>query len=241
MEPMKKVITSGRTFEEYLAMFDLDVNDLLGQSILDCPGGAGEFNDCVAARGGDVISVDQVYGLSPTELAAMVGRQRREHLQHVGNAAGARYRPWFATWEAQEAEWTAAAHRFVASFTRDREAAENARRYVAAVLPDLPFPPGRFDLVLSSHLLFSYPDQISYADHLSYLLELMRVTNCASGRALVHPLVDSLGVRYPKLDELRRDLSHLGVRTEIVKVPYGMHQDGNHTLRCRWRKVQVPT
>jgi len=67
---------------------------------------------------------------------------------------------------------------------------------VAAALPTLPFPDRSFDLVLSSHLLFSYTDRLDVAFHLAALLELARVSR---GQVRVFPLVDYNGHPQPTL------------------------------------------
>jgi len=53
-------LVSARSFEEYLAMFNLDDADLTGR-VLDCPGGAASFAAEAGARGVDVLAVDPVY------------------------------------------------------------------------------------------------------------------------------------------------------------------------------------
>lgn len=58
--------------------------------------------------------------------------------------------------------------------------------YRAAGLPDLPFPDGRFDLVLCSHLLFTWADPLDLAWHTGAVDELLRV---ARGEVRLYPLV----------------------------------------------------
>ena len=69
-------------------------------------------------------------------------------------------------------------------------------RYVAAALPRLPFPDDAFDLVLSSHLLFTYADRLDEDFHLAALLEMARVCR---GQVRVYPLVDEAGQPLPEL------------------------------------------
>lgn len=58
----------GRTFEEYLGMFGLEVGDLNGSRVLDCPGGLGAFTAVASTLGADVTAVDPEYGPSADEL-----------------------------------------------------------------------------------------------------------------------------------------------------------------------------
>lgn len=49
-------------------------------------------------------------------------------------------------------------------------------RYIHAILPNLLFENGTFDLVLSSNLFFYYHNMFDYHFHLDSILELLRVT-----------------------------------------------------------------
>ena len=61
--------------------------------------------------------------------------------------------------------------------------------YVSASLPELPFLPKSFDLVLCSHLLFLYSAEFDFEAHLAFLREMLRV-----GREVrVYPLFDMDG------------------------------------------------
>lgn len=40
---LERIVFIGRTYEEYIRMFDLLESDLIGQRILDCPAGACSF------------------------------------------------------------------------------------------------------------------------------------------------------------------------------------------------------
>ena len=92
---------------------------------------------------------------------------------------------------------------------------ESPGRYVAASLPDLPFENGQFEMVLCSHLLFTWADKFGLDWHLEALRELVRVSR---GEVRVFPLVlQGAGKPVPFLAEL---LDRLGLPAEIRKVPY---------------------
>ncbi|MGB1377603.1 MAG: hypothetical protein ACPG7S_07235, partial [Miltoncostaeaceae bacterium] len=114
------------------------------------------------------------------------------------------------------------------AFAADR--ARNPARYVAAALPHLPFADDRFRLVLSSHLMFVYPDHLGYSDHLAFARELARV---AGEEARIFPLVDTLGARWPSLDRLRDDLAREGVGTDVRPVRYEFIRGGDEVLVLR--------
>ncbi len=118
-----------------------------------------------------------------------------------------------------------AAERF-ATHTR-----QDPSRYVPGRLPRLPFPDNDFDLVLSSHLLFSYAQDLDYDFHLSALIELMRV---AHGELRVFPLVPiGEASRYPRLDNLLADLRTHAIDGRIVDVDYEFQVGGTEMLICR--------
>ena len=110
-------------------------------------------------------------------------------------------------------------------FLADRAA--HLERYRAAALPDLPFSDASFDLVLSSHLLFTYADRLDVAFHRAALRELVRVCR---REVRVFPLVDQNGRATPELIDniAAQDISH-----EIRPVPYEFQRGGDRMLVLR--------
>ena len=100
-------------------------------------------------------------------------------------------------------------------------------RYVPARLPELPFADGAFDLVLSGHLLFTYPDHMDEAAHLAALRELVRVSR---HQVRVFPLVDTTVTPSPYLDDLRRVLESEGATTALRRVPYHFQRGADTML-----------
>ena len=97
------------------------------------------------------------------------------------------------------------------AFSRDLIA--HPARYVDASLPGLPFPDGRFDLVLSSHFLFTYADRLDLEFHRAALLELHRV---ARRKVRVFPLLEQSGRSIPAL--LAQLLATLDIPHRIRRV-----------------------
>lgn len=200
------LVITPRPLSDYRNMFLLTDEELLAGPILDCPGGASPFGAQVRARGGTVVSVDPTYALPRQDLVSRIERDQ------------ARLRPWIhanlaaADWsylgspEVLLRGWELATDFFLADYEAD------GSRYVTASLPSLPFPDNHFRLALSSHLLFTYPDFLTFELHVASLLELVRVT---SGEVRVFPLLDTACVVYPRLDDVRAALLEHGVRTEI--------------------------
>lgn len=112
-------------------------------------------------------------------------------------------------------------------FLADYEAGRQAGRYVTATLPHLPFPPGHFDQVLCSHLLFTYSAQLDFTFHLAALRAMAR-----AGRELrVFPLVTLKGEPSPHLETVRRALAAEGMESELCPVTYRFQRGATHMLR----------
>ncbi|MFZ2177721.1 MAG: methyltransferase domain-containing protein [Rhodococcus sp. (in: high G+C Gram-positive bacteria)] len=107
-------------------------------------------------------------------------------------------------------------------------------RYVAGRLPSLPFADASFDLVLSSHLLFSYSDRLGHTFHVDAISELMRV---ARGELRIFPLVASGSSDcYARFDDLfanLRDRNIAGEVGEVVEVDYRFQGGRQPDVVCR--------
>lgn len=214
-------LLSARSFEEYRDFFALGTRDLRG-SILDCPGGASEFTARACGLGVDAIAVDPVYA----EPAGVVVRRALSELDRgsLHTAAGHDRYVW-------DRFGDLAGHRRIRAASAERFAEDLRRhpaRYRAGSLPRLPFPERTFDLVLSSHLLFTYAGRLSLAFHLEALLELHRV---ARGEVRVFPLLDQGGHARPALlGDLLQALQVRRIPARIRQVPYEFQRGGNEML-----------
>lgn len=219
-----EILVSSRSLSEYRAMFALTDHDL-SRAILDCPAGCSSFVAEVNAAGGRATACDLIYAtLDPEVLAARSPAETDRGNRYV-RAHPEQYR-W--TFFADPDEHLISRHEAGLRFAADRRA--HPERYVAGRLPRLPFPSRAFDLVLSSHLLFSYADRLDLADHRAMLLELMRVT---AGELRVFPLVAMGSVPYPDLDRLLDDLRGHGVVGKVTDVDYEFQAGGRQMLVCR--------
>jgi hypothetical protein len=189
----------------------------LRESILDCPGGAASF----AATVRSAVAVDPLYALPPSVLAerALADAVRgHEFLRDPARAARFVW-TYFADPEAHLRSRIESAELFAAHI------AARPGRYVAAALPSLPFPDRTFDVVLSSHFLFTYAERLSVDFHLASLRELARVTR---REVRVFPILQHVdGMPYEHLEML---LSGLGVRAELRSVDYEFQRGGNQML-----------
>ncbi|MFG1792956.1 class I SAM-dependent methyltransferase [Nocardia sp. NPDC049149] len=213
-------LISARSFTEYRAIFALSDADLHGR-ILDCPGGAASFTAEASALGATVTAADPVYARGPDDLRRLAITETDRGSSWV-TAHSTRYRwDWYGSAHRFRAMRHAAAHRFGVDLI------EHPNRYVAAELPSLPFPDDSFDLVLSSHLLFTYADRLDADFHLAAMLELARV--CV-GETRLYPLVDHIGRQLGDLVAyLRKELEDKGIRTSLRETSYEFHH-GAHTV-----------
>ncbi|MFI6344117.1 hypothetical protein [Streptomyces sp. NPDC050560] len=215
------MLVSARSFDEYRAMFALTDDDLTGR-VLDCPGGAASFTAEAGARGVDAVAVDPQYGPGRAGLGTLAQREIAHKHADVAAGAGAYVWSWFGDPERYTRARLASARAFTADI------AARPGRYVAGALPRLPFPDRSFDLVLSSHLLFSYGAGLGEDFHLSSLVDLVRVA--AREVRLFPVLLHTSDLRYPGLDRLRRRLEGLGVPSRIERVGYEFQPGGDEAL-----------
>ncbi|MGV9748360.1 class I SAM-dependent methyltransferase [Rhodococcus zopfii] len=232
-----EMLISSRSLDEYRSMFGLTDEDL-SRRILDCPGGAAGFTAAMNRLGGDVTACDMAYVAGEAEQLAAVAEAETDRGNQYVRAHTEQF-DWlfFADPDEHQRVRRHAVQEFAADLRR------HPRRYVAGRLPSLPFPDAGFDLVLSSHLLFSYSDRLDHTFHVDAIVELMRV---ARDELRIFPLVASgSSVRYPRLDELLTDLRHHEIAGEVVEVEYRFQRGAHHMLVCRritagGRELQVP-
>jgi SAM-dependent methyltransferase len=218
------IIVSSRPYDEYRAMFDLTDAEILAGPVLDCPGGAGSFAAEVRDRGGRAVSADPVYAMPPEELVAGAKAGFARGLRYLDDNRDAYVWSFFDGVDDLVARRGGALERFAEDFHGPDE------RYVAAALPELPFPDGGFRLVLSGYLLFAYPDHLDDADHEAALRELLRV---AREEVRLYPLIDTAYVRHPRIDALRRMVEAEGVATEVRRVGYAFQRGATEVLILR--------
>lgn len=214
-------LVSARSFAEYEAMFVLTGSDLSGR-VLDCPGGGSGFTATARARGVDALAVDPVYALPADRLAARMAGELARGTRWV-EAHRDRY-----VWDHHGSPAGLAALRAASAelFARDLRAAPE--RYVPGALPGLPFPDGSVDLVLSSHLLFTYADRLDAGFHRAALLEMARVSR---GLVRVYPLVDQAGNALPDLlDVVLAALAEAGVPAAVRPSAYEFQRGATQLL-----------
>lgn len=214
-------LISSRSFREYEAMFMLTKGDLHGP-VLDCPGGASSFTAEASALGALVTAVDPVYAMPASSLQELVVGEPERGSAHT--AAGLDRYLWDFYGDIEGHRGMR--KRSATLFARDIE--ENPERYVPASLPVLPFEDHQFDLVLSSHFLFTYADRLDQEFHFGALVELHRICR---REVRVFPLLDQAGRSLgAKTLALIAQLVHQGIAATICDVPYEFQRGGNQML-----------
>lgn len=217
------MLVSSRSFAEYVAMFSLSQADLEGV-VLDCAGGASSFTAELGAAGGRGLAVDPLYA----EAAGLAGRIAEDsvHLSAMRLDAQESFSwDWYGSPEAFLDVRAAAAQRFL------NDLQERPGHYVAGKLPSLPLRDNSVDLVLSSHLLFTWADPFDQAWHRAALLEMARI---ARREVRVYPLVRrGPGDPVDFLDALLKDLNDpggLGPGAELRPVRYQFQRGATEML-----------
>ena len=205
---LDRVVFYGRSLAEYEKFFNLDLATLKSRTVLDCPSGAASFAAEAAQMEINVTAVDPFFS-EPVEKLQAIGQADIDHVMDEVEKVWHLYdQGYFAT----VADVRATRQRSLDLFCADFPAGKEAGRYVAALLPNLPFADGQFDLVLSGHFLFIYDDRFDYDFHLAAILELARVNR---GEVRIFPPRRMNRQPYPQLDQLRRDLERNGIVSEL--------------------------
>lgn len=222
---LQEVAVTPRPLSAYRDMFALTDVEMLAGPVLDCPSGGSPFGAQMRAMGGEVVSVDPAYA-APAGLSERVLADVEKVVAWQRSAPDRFDWSYLGSPDAMGALWRDAAEAFAADFAPD------GIRYVAAQLPDLPFPDDRFALSLSGFLLFVYPDLFDHAAVRAALRELVRVT---SGEVRVFPLHGQSGEASPLLAPVMADLARSGVACEIrtARCSYSPLPGGDRMLVCR--------
>lgn len=224
---LDRVVLLGRTLDEYVRCFALDLHALVGKSVLDVAAGVSSFCAEANQRGVNVSAFDLIYDLPSQEIS----RRCEEDLNFIYHAIGdiKVYRWSFYQNPEVMRRFRERAYR---TFLADYETGKG-NRYCAGRMPSLPFGNGQFDLTLVSYLLFVYQENFDYEFHQRSLIEIMRVT---SGEARIYPLVTFEAVRSEYLDRLKTDPNLAHLKFEEVATDFEFLANSNSFLRIRHRK-----
>jgi hypothetical protein len=221
------VVPWGRSFDEYLAMFNLGEQALRGR-LLGCGDGPASFNAEAAARGMDVVSVDPIFAFDGDGIRTRIETVRPQIEAGMRDDASNYVWERFRNVDELVNARIGAMERFLDDYNEGRQAG----RYIAASLPSLPFEDGRFDLALVSHLLFTYSGHLDRSMHVRSVRELMRV----SREVRIFPLLDMSSAQSPHLEAVIQTAEDSGWAARVERVDYEFQRGGNEVLKlldCR--------
>ena len=218
---IKGPIFIGRTWKEYLKMFNLNLDDMVDGKFLDCAAGASSFTAEMSKKGYNIRAFDILYNEEPNVLCDKC----KEHLEILVEGLGSvDHFVWsfFRDLEDLKKQRNDACIEFIKDYRNHR------KRYIAADLTALPFEDNSFKLVLCSHLLFIYDHRLDYDFHLKSIKEMIRVS---SSELRIYPLVKHKGMKSEFVKHIIDDLPE--VDADIVKVDYEFRKGGNEMIKIR--------
>jgi hypothetical protein len=223
---LETVVPWGRSFAEYVQMFCLNGDDL-SSNILGCGDGPASFNVEAAMYGHKVVSCDPIYQFSTDEIAnrvqttydTILGQLRENREDYV--------------WEKIKSPEVLGDLRMAAmrQFLVDYEHGRKEGRYVFASLPELPFCDKEFDLVVCSHVLFTYSQQFSLEFHVSSVAEMCRVAE----EVRIFPLLNIGGKESMYVEPVVEELKGNGYVVEFARTGYEFQKGGHTMLRVTSR------
>lgn len=218
---LKTVVPWGRSFDEYVAMFDLSAADLQS-SILGCGDGPAAFNAALSACGGNITSVDPIYGFSAAEIQTRIN----ETFEVVMEQARANQHEFIWEHIRSPEELGKIRMEAMAQFLKDFPAGKADGRYIEGALPWLPFVDRRFDLALCSHFLFLYSEQFSADFHVQSILELCRVAR----EVRIFPLLELGSKPSRHFSEVTQQLQANNLAISVRPVPYVFQRGGSQMM-----------
>jgi len=218
---LKSVVPWGRSFEEYVAMFNLSRDDLC-RSILGCGDGPAGFNARMHSLGHHAVSCDPLYQYPRDQIDSAIRRARDEVMQQV------RENPGNFVWTTIRTPTELEQVRMDAmrEFLEDYEAGLSEGRYLTARLPALPFRDRQFDLCLCSHFLFLY-GSLGPDFHLASIREMARV----AAEVRIYPVVDTNGIQAEYFGELIEQVRDGGLEVKTERAGYNFLRNGEEMLR----------
>jgi hypothetical protein len=209
------VVSIGRSFDEYIKIFDLDENDLSDKKILDIAGGFSSFTAEANLKEIDTIALDKIYFFDEPKLKEIV----KDGINKIASLVNTSHKfDYFKDFDDLLQSRKVVANLFLYDFT------QNMDRYIGSNLPNINFKLKSFDIALISHLLFLYDDSFDLEFHKKVIKNALRV----SKEVRIFPLVN---LKCEKSQFLETILSEFDC--EIKKVDYEFLKNANEVLIIR--------
>lgn len=213
-----QVVPWGRNLEEYQRMFSLTEHDLQ-HKILSCADGPASANAELHQQGKDYVSLDPIYQFSVQQIKERIEATTPVIVEQLEKNRADYYWDYYESPQRLVRIRRAAMDTFVADFAQH----QSTERYVNGALPHLPFADHRFDLVLCSHCLFTYAEQLNEAFHRQAVSEMCRV----GGEVRIFPLLEANGQPARHLDSVLELLEEKDIPAKITTVDYEFQRGGN--------------
>ncbi|MDI6643794.1 MAG: methyltransferase domain-containing protein [Methanobacteriaceae archaeon] len=218
---IKGPIFIGRSWHEYIEMFNLTPSVLRKGKILDCAAGASSFTAKMNEKGYDITALDLLYDKKPEELEIKC----KEHLNILVDALKGLEDNFLWGYFKDVYDLKKQREMVCKEFAEDyRE--NNGINYIKGDLTQIPFKDNTFSLALCSHLLFIYDHRLSYAFHSESILEMLRVAR----EVRVYPLVKGQSKISEYLEPLIEKINHTA-DFELVPVNYRFRRGGYEMLK----------
>ncbi|MGF7119097.1 methyltransferase domain-containing protein [Methanobacterium oryzae] len=224
MENKSKItgpIFTARSLDEYIKMFDLDLDDLKNKNILDCAAGASSFTANMTQKGFDVKAVDLLYDKEPQFLKKKCENHLKILIESLSKIENHFKWDFFKNLNELKEHRIQAQNEFFDDYKKFRNI-----KYIKSNLNSLPFNDNSFSLILCSHLLFIYDHRLSYNFHINVIEEMIRVSN----EIRIYPLVKHKKKKSEFLIQIMDYLRKVA-DFEIVEVNYEFRKGGNEMLK----------
>jgi SAM-dependent methyltransferase len=217
---LDRVVPFGRTLAEYQLMFNLTDLDCQKQ-ILDIGAGPASFTAEMYKLGYDVTAIDPVYQFSGAEIKQRFDDCVDNIIQQVEDSRA----DWVWKYHQSPADLRRSRELALELFLADYDEGKVAGRYIAGEVPAA-IGGQSYDLILCSHFLLLYSEQLDWEFHRQAVTGLLE-----HGQELrIFPLL-TLGLdRSPYINPLQEYLEKLGYHTEILPVQYELQPGGNEML-----------
>ena len=224
---LDNVVPFGRSFDEYVTMFNLTATDL-GQPILSVADGPASFNAEGTSLGHRIQSVDPLYCYQARDIKQRFDAVVDNIMTQIENTPD----DWVWSYHHSPSDLRKNRENAIQKFCQDFGQGKAEGRYEVGSFPQLTYPDASYNLGLCSHFLFLYSEQFDRTFHLDSICEMLRI--CREVR--IFPLLTLNLQPSPHLDFVLESLTKLGCQWEIQPVAYELQRNGNKMLKitkCR--------